>query len=120
MTHGQLNSCHLSLLAFSVIPNSPGTLQISEGLSCRHGKCKPQEERDNFHLHCKMAFWSDNAGVSSLTTQDWKGPGNVRKGLLTELVEDLVKDTLSNSVRDNPGMNVLQSHLETCLWLWDK
>lgn len=60
-------------------------------------RCKPQEGRDNFHLRCQMAFCSVNVGFSSLIAQAWKGPGSVRKSLLVEFGEDLVKECLSNS-----------------------
>lgn len=44
-----------------------------------------------------MAFWSVNGGVSFLTTDSSEGLGSVRKGLLAEFWEDLVRDSLSNS-----------------------
>ena len=58
---------------------------------------KPQKERDNFLLHCNMVFWSVNGGVSFLTTDLLESLGSVRKGLLAEFGEDLVRDSLSNS-----------------------
>lgn len=62
------------------------------------------ERKGHFPFAFKMAFWSVSEGVSSLTTDAWEGPDSVRKGLPEGSVEDLVRDSLSNSVRDNPRM----------------